>query len=185
MLTAHFGAEPNPMVITKRYLLCLFALTAGTAVGQDGDYAKQIASTVNACSIVCLDELNLEVFGTLVIPFERPSVEYCGVRASMTDAERAQEDKETRSSAEREAIEKKYSAKERQALRMKVTEKARKCDADFKRHCEETRAKYKLEERKSAVEKARKAINDTGVAARTAAITKYLNNLLEKCPLDQ
>jgi hypothetical protein len=148
------------------------------------DYGKKFAGEMNACAIVCLDEVDLVFFGAFTVPFERPSVEFCGEWMSQSAEARAQYTRKETARIEREAIDRKYSPKEKQELRRKALEKTTRCETDFKKRCEDTKKQHALAARKKAVESTRKAIADAG-PGRTDAIQKYFNYILGQCSLEE
>lgn len=172
-------------IILAAVLGALALLGTRPAAAQGGDYASKLGNMVNECAVVCLDDRDLQFFGALTVPFDRPSVEWCGEVVSLSDTERAQRIREERAQADREVRERQYSPKEQQLLRKKLAEKWSKCDADLERRCKETRASVSLEERRAAVARTKKEIADAGEAGRSAALSRYLAAVLAKCPLEE
>jgi hypothetical protein len=155
------------------------------AKGDPDAYAKSLASDANVCGAICMDELNIMLFsGMITVPFERPSVEQCGIWMSSTPAERAQELTARRKEADDEAAKNRYSPKERDELRKRKTEPVKSCEAEFKRRCDEAKTSLGLEARKKALAVARAEI-DRLEDSRKATVEKYLANVLSACTLDQ
>lgn len=153
--------------------------------GDPDAYAKSLASDANVCGAICMDELNILLFsGMITVPFERPSVEQCGIWMSSTAAERAQELSERRKEADDEAAKNRYSPKERDELRKRKTEPIKKCESEFKRRCDEAKQNIKLDARQKALQNARKEI-DSQEESRKVKLEKYLANVLTACTLDQ
>lgn len=168
--------------------LIALALSGGLARAQGSgeDVAKSLTAEAQACAVICLAEADLQLFGaTIVIPFQRPSVEQCGIWLSTTKEARAQRIAEQRTETDRLANEHHYSARERQQLHKKSLEQLTSCDASFKKRCEATRSSVPLVRRKAALAAVKKGIDDLPIAERRTAVAKYLKIVLQQCPLDQ
>lgn len=147
-------------------------------------YARSLASDANVCGAICMDEMDIMLFGGMItVPFNRPSVEQCGIWMSGTQQERAAEMSSRRKDADDEAAKNRYSARERDELRKRKTEPLRSCEAEFKRRCEEAKKTIPVEARKKAVDNAKAEIGRIAAEARKNQIERYLNNVLSACPL--
>jgi hypothetical protein len=149
-------------------------------------YAKSLASDSNVCGAICMDELDIMLFGGMItVPFNRPSVEQCGIWMSGTPQSRAAEQAGRRKEADDEASKNRYSPRERDELRKRKTEPLRKCEAEFKRRCEEVRKSIPVETRKKAVDNAKKEIGNVLEESRRAVLEGYLANVLAGCSLHE
>lgn len=149
-------------------------------------YAKSLASDANVCGAICMDELDIMLFGGMItVPFNRPSVEQCGIWMSGTQQSRAAEQSARRKEADDEAQKNRYSPRERDEIRKRKTEPLRKCEAEFKRRCEEVRKSIPLEARKKAVDSVKAEIGRVLEDSRRALIEGYLSNVLAGCPLNE
>lgn len=147
-------------------------------------YAKSLASDANVCGAICMDELDIMLFGGMItVPFNRPSVEQCGIWMSSTQQERAVEMSERRKEADDEAAKNRYSPRERDELRKRKTGPLRSCEAEFKRRCEEVKKSIAVEARKKAVDNAKAEIGRIVEESRRNQIERYLNNVLSACAL--
>jgi hypothetical protein len=148
------------------------------------EYEKTLRRDIALCGTICLDEADILLFGgTITVPAERPSVEQCGVWMSAKASERAEELEGRRQQADKEARQKQFSPREREELKKRATEPIKRCESDFRRRCDEARKNVAIGERKNAVERTSKAVEEIVDERRRAAVKKYLANLLEQCPL--
>lgn len=155
-----------------------------TKEGDPDAYAKSLASDANVCGAICMDELDISLFGGMItVPFSRPSVEQCGIWMSSTPQERTAQQTARRKEADDEAAKGHYTPRERDELRKRKTEPLRKCEAEFKRRCDEVRASIPADARKKAVDNAKAEVSRVLEESRRAVLERYLGNVLAACPL--
>lgn len=169
-----------------RWALLLATLAAARAEAQQGDFEKKLLEDAASCAAICLQDKDLLLFGgTVVVPFERPSVEKCGEWMSTPAEGRTAKMAELRRESEKLAARDRYSAVERQRLRQMTGDAERRCEQEFKRRCEEARKTVPLEKRKAALLTVEKGVENVLKLEDQAAIRRYLKNVLASCPLDQ
>lgn len=176
-------SSKNVLVTT---LLIGFAATAHAQDPEGGDYGKHLDNDMQMAAVVAVsDNGDLVMFGgTVVVPFQRPSVEKCGVHMSMTAAERANELRKARREATDRAVKQRYSPAEKAKYVRMATKPIQDCERRFNERCKEIKSEVSLEVRKGAVERVRDSIDKLAKGpTEKKGVVESLNNVLAACPL--
>jgi hypothetical protein len=161
---------------------------SGVANAQDEEQLeKALNADTQASWVLNVSDLgDLHLFGgAITIPIERPSVEPCGEWLTVAPEARGRKIAEIQKEAEATATRQKFSPKERQEMRTKKVAPLKKCEADFKRRCDETREKVPVETRKAAIVQAKKELDGFVDAKKAGVVRSYLTLILRQCPLDE
>lgn len=170
---------------TVLFTTCTF-LVAATAHAEEGSYGQHLDDDMQKAAVVAVsDNGDIVLFGgTVVVPFERPSVEKCGVHMSKPNAVRASEVARTRREASDYAVKQRYSPREKAKYVRLKTQPLKDCEKRFAERCAEIRKEASVEVRKAAVAEAKQSIDRLAKGpAEKKAIVGYLDNVLAACAL--
>lgn len=166
-------------------LLAAGVLAPARALAADPAYRKQLNRDVQASWVITVaDSGDLILFGgAITVPAHRPSADFCGAWVTTPAPARAQRRAQMVKDAERGSNQ--LTVAERRSIQLKALEPVRRCEADLRRHCEQTIGRLPRGVRAQAVREARAAIQDIGEAKLPAAVNAYLDELLRQCPLER
>ncbi len=172
---------------TKTILFTTFALSlAGSAQAEEKSYGKALDEDMQKAAVVAVSENgDIVLFGgTVVVPFERPSVEKCGVHMSKPAATRTADASKVRREASDYAVKQRYSPREKAKYVRLMTQPLKECEKRFTQRCAEIKKEASVEVRKGAVEEAKKSIQRLAKGpTEKKAVQGYLDNVLAACAL--
>lgn len=175
----------NPKNVLVTTFLLAFA-SSPSASAQEKGYGERLDRDMQMAAVVAVsDNGDLVMFGgTVVVPFQRPSVEKCGVHMSLTANERATELRKARRDATDKAVKQRYSPAEKAKYVRMATQPLTDCERRFAERCKEVRRDIAVDVRKGAVDRARDSIDKLAKGPNEKkSIVASFENVLAACAL--
>jgi hypothetical protein len=169
------------------FALLAFAVPARAWAQDDEQLEKQLNADTQASWVINVSDLgDIRLFGgAITVPIERPSVEHCGEWLTVPPEQRRRKIADLQREADDTASKQRFSPKERQELRTKTVSPLKRCEADFKKRCEDTKTKVPIETRKAALVQVRKELAGFVDAKKAGLVKGYLNLILRQCALEE